>query len=87
MNNQDKKALKAKAHKLKPVVIIGQHGLTDAVLQEIDVAITAHELIKVRLNAEDNTERASMIATICDKLEAEFIQKIGHVAIFYRAGK
>ena len=78
------KHLKAMSHKLKPVVIVGNAGLTDGVLDEIDSSIEHHELIKVRLNASDRDERQSMIDRISKTIHASLINSIGHVAVFYR---
>lgn len=84
LTSQQKQILKGRAHALKPVVLTGNQGLTSAVLQEIDKALTAHELIKVRLNAEERDDRSAMIQTICETTHAELIQTIGHIAVFYR---
>ena len=81
---KQRRQLTGMAHQLKPVVIIGQRGLSEAVLNELEVAIDAHELIKVRVNAGDRDERQKMIGTICEKCAADFVQSIGHVAVFYR---
>lgn len=78
------KRLRILAHTLKPVVIIGQQGLGESVFIEIDQALQHHELIKVRINAEDRHARTSMIDAIGLKLKCGFVQRIGHVAIFYR---
>ena len=58
-------ALKAQAHHLNPVVMIGQHGLTESVIKETDAALTAHELIKVRVLGDDREERVQMCAALC----------------------
>ena len=79
-----KKALKAKAHALKTVVMIGQQGLTPAVLNEIDLALEHHELIKVRVNAADRNERGEMVGQILEQTGAVVIQAIGHVVALYR---
>ncbi len=79
-----RKFLRAKAHSLKPVVITGQAGISDAVLNEIDLALNHHELIKVRVNAEDREMRQTMIQRICETLGAELVQSIGHIATLYR---
>jgi RNA-binding protein len=79
-----KKFLKAKAHKLKPVVITGQHGLTPAVLSEINQALDHHELIKIRVNAADRDERRELAEEIRRETAAELIQSIGHVITLYR---
>ncbi len=76
--------LRSLAHHRKPVVIIGGAGLTEAVLAEIDQALAHHELIKVRVNAADRTQREAFIADICQRTGAEVVQKIGHIAAFYR---
>ncbi|OQW74632.1 MAG: RNA-binding protein [Proteobacteria bacterium ST_bin11] len=83
MNPIQKKKLKAQAHPLNPVVIIGQAGLTDAVIKEINVALDAHELIKVKIRAERD-ERAAIREQICTQTTAELVQSIGQVAIIYR---
>jgi RNA-binding protein len=79
-----RQTLKAQAHGLKPVVLLGSKGLTDAVLQEIDVALRAHELIKVKLTGQDRNERGELATTISETLHAEFIQMIGLMLILYR---
>jgi RNA-binding protein len=76
--------MRAKAHSLKPVVITGQNGVTPAVLNEIDLALEHHELIKVRVNAAVREDRKTMIQQICTDLSAELIQAIGHVVTLYR---
>lgn len=76
--------LKSRVHHLNPVVIIGQNGLTEAVLNELDITLTTHELIKVRLNAGDREERQEMIDQIRGRCGAELVQTIGHVAAFFR---
>lgn len=83
MNPIEKKKLKAQAHPLNPVVMIGQSGLTPAVLKEINVALDAHELIKVKIRAERD-ERNVIREQICTDTQAELVQSIGQVAIIYR---
>lgn len=77
-------SLRGKAHQLKPIVIIGNNGLTDSVLKEIDRALEDHELIKIRVNAENREDKMQMIAEICAKNSAMLIQVIGHIAVLYR---
>jgi RNA-binding protein len=84
LSNPQKRHLRSLAHALKPVVMIGQHGLKDSILDELDIALTAHELIKVRVSAEDREERAALIARLVEASGAELIQTIGHVAILFR---
>lgn len=83
MNPIEKKKLKAQAHPLNPVVIIGQAGLTPAVIKEINLALDAHELIKVKIRAERD-ERSVIRDNICAETQAELIQSIGQIAVLYR---
>ncbi len=84
LKDHQKRHLKSLAHPLKPVVIIGASGFTDAVLNEIDIALNHHELIKIRVNAGDREARGELIAQICERAQAELIQRIGHVATVFR---
>jgi RNA-binding protein len=83
VNSIEKKKLKAQAHPLNPVVMIGQAGLTPAVLKEIDLALDTHELIKVKIRAE-REERNVIREQICADTSAELVQSIGQVAVFFR---
>ena len=83
MNSIEKKKLKAQAHPLNPVVMIGQAGLTDAVIKEINVALDAHELIKVKIRAERDDRRA-ISEQIISATQAELVQSIGQIAVLYR---
>jgi RNA-binding protein len=76
--------LKSKAHHLKPVIIIGGDGLTPGVHNEIDRALNDHELIKIRVNAEDRSERKLLTEEILKFHKAELIGSIGHIIIVYR---
>lgn len=84
MNIALRKFLRAKAHSMKPVVITGQAGISPAVLNEIDLALNHHELIKVRINALDREVRREMAELICHELKAEQVQSIGHIVTLYR---
>ena len=79
-----KKALRAQAHALKPVVITGQAGVSEAVLAEIDNALNHHELIKVRLRNDDREQRREMAQAVCTQMQAELIQTMGQIATLYR---
>jgi putative YhbY family RNA-binding protein len=76
--------LRAEAHKLNPVVIIGDKGLTDEVLAEIDRSLKAHELIKVRAVTDDRDAREIWFEKICETLGAEEVQEIGKILVVYR---
>lgn len=77
--------LKAKAHQLKPVVMIGGNGLTDAVHAEIARALHDHELIKVKVAGAEREARQTMIDNICTTHDAALVQQVGHIAVVYRA--
>jgi len=83
LNGGQRKYLRGVAHGYKPLVHIGKEGLTDNVLRTIDEAITAHELIKVKLTAERD-EREQLIPIIEDRLGCQCVGAIGRIAILYR---
>jgi putative YhbY family RNA-binding protein len=80
----ERRALKARAHALSPVVLIGNNGLTPAVLKELDVSLRRHELVKVRIAGEDRASRQALLEEICAALEAEPVQAIGRMIVVYR---
>lgn len=79
-----KNNLRGKAHTLKPIIIIGNHGLTPAVQNEINNALEVHELLKIRVNALNREERQLMTEEICSVQQADLIQSIGHIIVIYR---
>lgn len=87
LTSEDRRHLKALAHDLKPVVMIGQHGLSEAVLREIAVNLDAHELIKVRVQGSDKAAREAILNTICEELNACAVQHIGKLLVIWREGK
>ena len=84
LNTADRRALRADAHHLDPVVMIGGDGLTPAVLKEADSALKAHGLIKVRVLGDDRTAREAIYAQLCDQLNAAPIQHIGKLLVLWR---
>jgi RNA-binding protein len=84
ITSAERRALRARAHHLHPVVAIGQRGLTPSVLKEIDVNLRAHELIKVRAFSDIRGERDAMLGQICAKLGAAPVQHIGKLLIVWR---
>ena len=80
----ERSALRSEAHALDPVVMIGDSGLTAAVLKEIEASLNAHGLIKVRVLGDDRDERISHYETICEKLDAAPVQHIGKILVVYR---
>jgi RNA-binding protein len=84
ITEKQKRWLKQQTHHLKPVVTVGQHGITEAVLAELEQALSHHELLKVKLNGGDRDERDAAIELIGERTEAVLVGRIGHVASFYR---
>ncbi|MEN8205904.1 MAG: ribosome assembly RNA-binding protein YhbY [Pseudomonadota bacterium] len=84
LTEQTKRELRGRGHTLKPVVSIGNAGLSKAVIREIDLSLEHHELMKIRIGAADRERRKTIITEICTTCEAELIQAIGHIALIYR---
>lgn len=80
----EKKALKAQAHALDPVVLIGDKGLTENVIKEIDMNLGVHALIKVRVAGDDREARLEYAANICEATGAALVQHIGKLLVLYR---
>ena len=76
--------LKARAHSLEPVVLIGNKGLTDEVVTEVDRALKVHELIKVRAPSLERDAREEAFKSLCGRTGAEAVQHIGKVFVLYR---
>ncbi len=83
MKPADKRSFRAQAHSLKPVILIGQAGLSPGVLAETKTALDTHELIKVKIRAE-KVERKVIYEKLCRETGAELIQAIGQMAVLYR---
>ena len=84
LSPKQRQALKAQAHALKPVVMIGQNGLTDAVVREADMALKAHELIKIRVRNDDRDEREQFAQIFCERLNAHLVAHSGKLIILWR---
>ena len=76
--------MRARAHHLHPVVMVGQKGLTEAVVRETDMALRAHELIKVRVLGDDREERSEIAVALCAAVGAQLVQHIGKLLVLYR---
>ena len=81
---KERQALKALAHGLKPVVLLGNSGLSRAVIREIDRALLAHQLIKIRVPGDDRNERESLFAEIAEAVSAARVQSIGKLLVLFR---
>lgn len=84
LTSAERRALRARAHALHPVVMVGEAGLTPAVLREVDIALKSHELIKIRVLGDDREQRAGMIGEICAALNAAPVQQIGKILVVFR---
>ena len=84
LSNKQKQHLKGLAHQLKPVVQLGQNGLTEGVLAEIENALSFHELIKVKVATDDREMKQLIIDAIVRETEAIYIAKIGHIVVLFR---
>ncbi|MDH3635324.1 MAG: YhbY family RNA-binding protein [Gammaproteobacteria bacterium] len=83
------KRLRTEGHrlKLKPVVIIGQKGLSENLHQELEVALTHHELIKLRIPAFDKAGKRGLSQSLCERHQAQLVEHIGNVIVIYRRNK
>lgn len=84
LNPAQRKQLRADAHHLQPVVIVGGDGLTDAVIGEADRALSAHGLMKVRVFSDDRLARQEMLQSLADRLDAAPVQHIGKLLVLWR---
>jgi putative YhbY family RNA-binding protein len=84
LNPTERRALRADAHHLDPVVLVGGDGLTDAVVREVDGALTAHGLIKVRVFADERATRDAMLGSLTERLSAAPVQHIGKLLVLWR---
>lgn len=84
MNSKQISFLRGLAHNLNPVVMIGNNGLTEQVLKEIDASLKAHELIKIKVLGDDRELRIQMLDEICEKSNAIAVHHIGKQLVIYR---
>ncbi len=84
MTTKQRKEMKAKAHHLKPVIRVGQKGLSDNLLEETSQALDIHELIKVHVALDDRETRTRCMQELASKSHAEMIGQIGKMCILYR---
>lgn len=84
LTKKEVKFLKSLAHGLDPVVRVGQHGLSEGVLKELEIALDHHELVKVKVAADDREAREIMLQKMCRKTGAQTVQQIGGVVVLYR---
>jgi RNA-binding protein len=87
LSEKQKKHLRRLAHPLSPIVMLGNAGLTDGVVNELDRALTDHELVKVSARIGERDVRNQALATLAARTSAELVQRVGHVGVFYRRSK
>lgn len=84
LSNSQRRYLRGLAHDLKPVILVGTKGVTDALVQELGLALDHHELVKVRIAAEDREDFAALAARLAEASTAETVQTIGRTVVFFR---
>ena len=87
LTNAQTRFLRGMAHDLKAILQVGGKGISDALIAEVDRALEYHELIKIKVAAEERDDRQAMIDQIAARTDSIVVQKIGHVAVFYRPSK
>ena len=85
LSEPQKKYLRGRGHALKPLIIVGDAGLSDSLISEFNSTIAHHELIKVRVRGGDRDVRDETIQKLCDQSDASLVQHIGNVALVYKA--
>lgn len=84
LSESQKKQLRGLGHRLNPVILVGDAGLSESLLRELDSSLDHHELLKVRVRAGDRGVRDAIIDELCRSARAELVQRIGNVALVYR---
>ena len=84
LSPSQRRYLRSLAHDLKPVILLGAKGATEAVVKELDLALTHHELVKVKLSGGDKEERQQQIDFLAGGTGAENVQQIGHIVVLFR---
>ncbi len=87
LSEKQKKYLRRLAHPLSPIVMLGNAGLTDGVVNELDRALTDHELVKVSARIGEREVRNEALAALAARTSAELVQRVGHVGVFFRRCK
>lgn len=84
LTEYQRKYLRGLAHSRKPVVMVGQHGLKDSIVEELEGALSHHELVKVKVSVGEREARDAVIQTLCMKTGAELVQRVGNIAVLFR---
>ena len=84
LTEQQKKRLRGLGHKLKPVITVGTGGLSDSLLEEFERSLEHHELMKIKVNTGNRSERDTAIGALCEYSGAQLIQRVGNVGLLFR---
>ncbi len=87
LTEPQKKHLRRLAHPLRPVVMLGNAGLTDGVVAELERALTDHELVKVSARVGEREQRDAALDSLASRTQSELVQRIGNIGVFYRRGQ
>lgn len=87
LSANQRRHLRSLAHPLKPVILVGAKGVTDALIAELDSALERHELLKVKVAAEDREARDASIDDIVGRVDATLVQRVGNIATLYRRSR
>ena len=87
LSEKQKKHLRRLAHPMNPIVMLGNAGLTESVVNELDRALIDHELVKVTARLGDRTARNAALGSLAQRTSSEIVQRIGNVGVFYRRRK
>ncbi len=85
LSEKQKRFLRGLGHQLHPIVTIGQKGMRETIMSEIEQALTSHELVKIKINIGEHAERDATVAEISEATGAMLVQRIGNTALYYRA--
>jgi RNA-binding protein len=84
LSNSQKRYLRGLAHSLSPIIMVGNKGVTPSLLKEFGTALDQHELVKVKLAGEDRDARKQQVDALAEQVGADVVQRIGHVASYFR---
>ena len=87
LSNTQQRYLRGLAHSLRPIILVGGKGLSDNLIAELDGALEHHELVKVKIHAEDRESRDEIVAELVLRSHAELVQRVGHVATLFRRSR
>lgn len=83
LTEQQKKSLRGLGHKLKPIIMVGNAGLSESLLEEFDRSLEHHELMKVRVSVDGRDERDAALVALCERSGAELVQRVGNIGLLF----